>query len=231
MSLFLDKDSYEIIVNKQNDMIPIQRLTNNGYIGYYQMGILCECELSKLYNFFKVNTQNSRKQIKRLRLNDEISADMLKDRILTKLNKQFIHKNNRQYKFNRIMPTMEIIEWPENTFFSKTFNRLTRDKYLEKGNYIYGTFVIPLIRTCCSTLFSSVGSDNLVDIAVCDCASKCIHVKSKRCACEKVCKCNEPIPLHISEPANFFYTSDLEPIDIVGPIRINLYVHIEYKVK
>ena len=229
MSLFLDEDSYEFVQTKESSIVPINKLTNNGYIGYYQYNILCECELSKLFHFFKTQTSNSKKNIKRIRINDLTSANIISSRLMSKFNKKFVHKNNRQYVFKQMSPVMEIIEWPENTFIDKTFNMLTKNKYIENNNTLYGTFIIPLVKTGCSTTFGEVGEDGVIEIASCECSLKCLHNKNK-CPCAKGCNCHL-VTLHITEGVNFFYTSDLEPIDIIGPPRINLYIHLEYKIK
>lgn len=228
MSLFLDEDSRDIISSKTSDIMPVNELTDHGYIGYYQTNILCEQELSKLYEFFNDHTSNSRKLIKRLKFDDEASANMLWSRLITKFNKRFIHKNNKQYTAVRIMPSMEIIQWPENIYFKHTFNSLTKDKYLDG---MYGTFIIPLIKTGCSTIFNEVGHEG-IEIVSCTCADGCQRRGrcQKSCRCKKNCVCGD-VTLHINEFINFFYTSELEPIDIIGPTRLNLYVHVEYKNK
>lgn len=228
MSLFLDEDSRDIISNSKTDIIPIDKLTNHGYIGYYHYNILCEQELSKLYEFFNHHTHSSRKSIKRLKFEDADSANLLWSRLVTKFNKKFIHKNNKQYTATRIMPSMEIIQWPENIYFKQTFNTLTKDKYLQTDTTMYGTFIIPLIKTGCSTMFNEVGKEG-IEIISCACSNSCSH--ANKCPCKDICVCDEPVTLHITEFVNFFYTSELSPTDIVGPARLNLYIHIEYKNK
>ena len=96
MSLFLDEDSRDIIATAKSDIVPINKLTHHGYIGYYQYNILCEQELSKLFEFFNEHTYSSRKLIKRLKFEDEESANMLWSRLVTKFNKRFIHKNSKK---------------------------------------------------------------------------------------------------------------------------------------
>ena len=228
MSLFLDEDSRDIISSSKTDIIPVNKLTHHGYIGYYHYNILCEQELTKLFEFFNQHTSSSRKSIKRLKFDDAQSADMLWKRLITKFNKRFIHRNNKQYTATRIMPSMEIINWPENIHFRQSFNSITKNKYASNDTQtIYGTFIIPLIKTNCSTMFNEIGKDG-IDAVSCICEDGCQHSK---CPCAKGCVCDEPVTLHINEYVNFFYTSELEPIDIIGPSRLNLYIHIEYKNK
>jgi hypothetical protein len=175
-------------------------------------------------------TKNSTKKIKRVKLNDQASANYLNSRIITKFNKEFLYRNDLGYVANRVLPTMEIIKWPANEDIPTTYNELTRNIYLPKNkNIIYGTFIIPIIKTSCSTMFIEHGHEGILAIR-CDCQDKCIHKKNE-CPCLEQCRCGEPVRLNVNEDQNVFYMCELEPIEIIGDERLNLYVHIEYKLK
>lgn len=224
MALFIQPDAYEIINPNPPKIVPVRRLLNQSYIVYFQNNILHEKEKNKLYSFFIEQTKNSSKAIKRIKFNYP-DIDDLKSRIITQFNTTFVHKNGHKYAFNRILPMIEIINWPADREIDEKFNQLTRGAYITKDeNTIIGTFIIPLIKTKTSTLFVDV-NEGSITVVRCECDQKCLHDK---CPCAKVCKCDEPVKAHVTEDNNLFYMSELEPIEIYGDSRLNLYVHIEY---
>lgn len=230
MSLFLEPDAHEMVMKPQSQLVPIQKLLNNRYICYYHSHILHNCEKDKIFIFFNQMTKKSSKKIKRVKLNDPTSANNLYDRIVTKFNREFLYRNDLAYVANRVLPTMEIIKWPGNEEVDTTYNELTRNTYLPKNkNIIYGTFIIPILRTTCSTMLVDCGSDG-INVINCDCQQKCTHKKGE-CPCWERCICDEPVRLNVNEDQNVFYMSELEPIEIIGEERLNLYVHIEYRLK
>jgi hypothetical protein len=114
-----------------------------------------------------------------------------------------------------VLPHIEIIKWEEDV--TETFNSITRNMYISpNSNVMYGTFIIPLMQTKCSTLFRETGKDGITPL---------------KCKCVKDCSCAEPVKVRITENKNCFYLSDLEPIDIFGEPRLNMYVHFEYRSK
>lgn len=222
MALFLDPESFAIVNKNKSDKWPEERLLNQAYLGYYQTSILCEDEKSKLYSLFLDATRNSRKKIKRIKLCDAASANNLWDRIITEYNKE-INCGNMRYYAHEIMPTMELVQWPRDSEINSTFNQLTRQAYISSDeNIMYGTFIIPLIETPCSTLFKEIHKPGLNVV-------RCTYLDAKKPnPCQNGCICSDPISLKITENKNFFYLSILEPVDIFGEQRLNLYVHVKY---
>lgn len=227
MTLFLDDESYQVVSNKYTEPYPESKLLNHAYLMYYLHDILCEEEKSKLYEFFIESTDNSKKKIKRLQMNDQESVDNIQPRLVNRMNKSILHRDQKIYTFNRILPTIEIIQWPNNEIFTETFNSITRNRYIPKNkDTVYGTYIIPLTNTSCSTLFREFGLDG-INVIKCNCTEKCIH--ETKCLCKPTCCCDEPVRVKLTENKNGFYLSDIEPVDILGMTRINLYVHLEYK--
>lgn len=225
MVLFLEPEVYDIVSTGDKKILAVNKLMHSSHLSYYQTFILCECEKNKLYEFFLENTKNSKKKIKRLKINDQQSADLLTDRLVTQFNKLF-SLNEFAYRFNRMLPTMEIIRWQADCDFKMTFNSITKNMYLPKSNEsVYGTFVIPLIKTTCNTLITELGEYGLSNVG-CVCDKKCNH--GNKCPCKGSCTCGDPFEATITENVNLFYLSDLEPVDIMGEERLNLYVHLEF---
>jgi len=228
MRLFLDPESYSIVCPKQQTPIPESKLLNQAYIMLGLKNILCEEEKAKLYEFFNKSTENSKKKIKRVRLYDVESAEIIKPRLVNRLNEKILDNNQKQYVFNRVLPHLEIIQWPANCMIDETFNSITRNMYIPPNDNVrYGTYIIPLVSTTCSTLFREFGMDG-IQVIKCECFEKCSHTK---CPCKVSCVCGEPVKIRITENNNYFYLSNLEPVEILGETRLNLYVHLEYRLK
>lgn len=231
MSLFMEKSCYNMSKKKELEFCPEARLLAQSQFVFQLRNILHEEEKAKIYELFFANTKDSRKPIKYIKIKDKKSITNIQHRIVTDVLKKINFRNNKVYNFKEIMPTMEIVEWPENKFLTgKTFNKLTKDIYIPKDDTeIIGTYIIPIITTTCSTLLTSTGKEEL-DIIECYCSQKCKHKPKSSCPCTEECKCKNPCRLHITEDINYFYTSDLEPLEIYGPTRLNLYIHLKFLV-
>lgn len=227
-SLFLDYNSFTTLLDDtKNLFIPMIHLSRKGYIAYNMTNMVHDIEKNKLYNLFMNETEKSKKKIKRITITDQNSVNIIGERLATHRQFEYAGKN---LKFSKVLPNIEIIEWPENTYLSKySFNQLTKNKYIPSDTNTYiGTFIVPLINTKTSTEFVNVGQDQL-DKTSCVCKINSCRCKDifniDYCRCIKGCRCHY-FKYCITGNNCFFYLSNIEPKEILGEKRLNMYVHI-----
>lgn len=230
MVFFLENDDFAKISSKEVNFIPIMRLGRKDYIAIFITHLLTPDEKDKMYKIFCDKTEFSNKTNKKVIIKDQRSANILGDRMMTMLKK--MQYRNKVLSFTQMLPNMEIIEWPGDTFFTGiTYNSITKNKYIPSSDdTMIATIIIPILNTDTNTQICRLGKSDISDPDPSNCVCKnqngcCCHTPI--CQCLTKCGCHN-CSLNITGGFSLFYLSDLEPIDIYGEKKLNLYIHAEY---
>lgn len=228
MSLLIKTEDYKTLTEGEHlGIIPILELTRKGFYSYLARKVLLPEEKNKIYEIYCNSVQGSSKKIKKVTINSQDDAEKL-------LGRFNIHKKisygEKILTFDKVIPTMEIIQWPKKTMlFHTSFNTLTKNKYIPGNDeYIVGTLQIPILDHDTPTSVYKYGQGDLGDDGNCICSTSCCC--KKECKCKKKCCCNQYDNI-ISGWKSLFYLSDLETREIYDEDndRIFLYFHVVYR--
>lgn len=224
MSLFLDYEEYQLVkLADKYPIIPILGLVRKGYYSYFVNNLILPIEKDKIYKLFNQYTSESRKKVKRMTISSQDEVDKLRNRCVIY---EKISYEERILKFQHMIPSIEIIEWPRNTLLAEiTFNSITKNKYTGE---IVGTYMVPILSHSTPTSVCKLGCLDLDKKNICICKTINGCCCGTVCKCSEVCMCDDYSAV-ISGNKSLFYLSDLETREIMSDERrIMMYIHVSY---